>query len=36
MSLQAPSAVVMIRPHHFRSNPETQGDIQLHGAELDQ
>ncbi|QAX29634.1 citrulline utilization hydrolase CtlX [Leisingera sp. NJS204] len=25
-SLQAPSAVVMIRPHHFRSNPETQGD----------
>ena len=26
MSLQAPSAVVMVRPHHFRSNPETQGD----------
>ncbi|KIC22475.1 citrulline utilization hydrolase CtlX [Leisingera sp. ANG-Vp] len=25
-SLQAPSAVVMIRPHHFRSNPETQAD----------
>ena len=25
-SLQAPSAVVMIRPHHFRSNPETQDD----------
>ncbi|OBY27275.1 citrulline utilization hydrolase CtlX [Leisingera sp. JC1] len=25
-SLQAPSAVVMVRPHHFRSNPETQGD----------
>lgn len=25
-SLQAPSAVVMIRPHHFRSNPETKGD----------
>ena len=23
---QAPSAVVMIRPHHFRSNPQTQGD----------
>jgi hypothetical protein len=26
MTLQAPSAVVMIRPHHFRSNPETRGD----------
>mgnify|MGYP003674009323 CR=1 FL=1 len=26
MSLQAPSAVVMIRPHHFRSNPETRAD----------
>lgn len=26
MQVQAPSAVVMIRPHHFRSNPETQGD----------
>lgn len=25
-SLQAPSAVVMVRPHHFRSNPETQSD----------
>ncbi len=25
-SLQAPNAVVMVRPHHFRSNPETQGD----------
>ncbi|UWQ76651.1 citrulline utilization hydrolase CtlX [Leisingera sp. M658] len=25
-SLQAPSAVVMIRPHHFRSNPETKDD----------
>ncbi|WP_170398069.1 citrulline utilization hydrolase CtlX [Ruegeria arenilitoris] len=25
-SLQAPSAVVMIRPHAFTSNPETQGD----------
>lgn len=24
--LQAPGAVVMIRPHHFHSNPETQGD----------
>lgn len=23
---QAPSAAVMIRPHHFRPNPETQGD----------
>ncbi|MEP4038718.1 arginine deiminase-related protein [Pseudophaeobacter sp.] len=25
-NLQAPSAVVMIRPHHFCSNPDTQGD----------
>ncbi|AHD00728.1 citrulline utilization hydrolase CtlX [Leisingera methylohalidivorans] len=25
-SLQAPAAVVMVRPHQFRSNPETQGD----------
>ncbi|NVK14325.1 MAG: amidinotransferase [Rhodobacteraceae bacterium] len=25
-SLQAPSAVVMIRPHNFCSNPETKGD----------
>lgn len=25
-TLQAPRAVVMIRPHAFRSNPETQGD----------
>ncbi|MEW2913634.1 citrulline utilization hydrolase CtlX [Leisingera sp. JC11] len=25
-SLQAPSAVVMIRPHHFCSNPETKSD----------
>ncbi|MCD9149990.1 citrulline utilization hydrolase CtlX [Pseudophaeobacter flagellatus] len=25
-SLQAPGAVVMIRPHHFCSNPETKGD----------
>ncbi|KIC27441.1 citrulline utilization hydrolase CtlX [Leisingera sp. ANG-M6] len=25
-SLQAPSTVVMIRPHHFCSNPETKGD----------
>ncbi|MEX0305114.1 MAG: citrulline utilization hydrolase CtlX [Leisingera sp.] len=25
-SLQAPSSVVMIRPHHFCSNPETQSD----------
>lgn len=24
--IQAPDAVVMIRPHHFRSNPETKGD----------
>ncbi|WP_299409601.1 citrulline utilization hydrolase CtlX [uncultured Roseobacter sp.] len=26
MQMQAPTDVVMIRPHHFRSNPETQGD----------
>ncbi|KAE9631743.1 citrulline utilization hydrolase CtlX [Parasedimentitalea maritima] len=25
-TLQAPSSVVMIRPHQFRSNPETSGD----------
>ena len=25
-SIQAPSSVVMIRPHHFRSNPETRAD----------
>ncbi|MEB8431187.1 MULTISPECIES: citrulline utilization hydrolase CtlX [unclassified Cocleimonas] len=25
-SIQAPAAVVMIRPHHFRVNPETAGD----------
>ncbi|MGR3759489.1 citrulline utilization hydrolase CtlX [Roseobacteraceae bacterium NS-SX3] len=25
-SLQAPAAVVMIRPHHFQSNPETSSD----------
>ena len=23
---QAPSAVIMIRPHHFRPNPETVAD----------
>ncbi|MEQ1736536.1 MAG: arginine deiminase-related protein [Rhodoglobus sp.] len=26
MSVQAPGAVVLIRPHHFASNPETAGD----------
>ncbi|MEP2031166.1 MAG: arginine deiminase-related protein [Paracoccaceae bacterium] len=26
MQLQAPNSVVMIRPHHFRSNPQTKGD----------
>ena len=26
MHVQAPKSVVMIRPHHFRSNPETRGD----------
>lgn len=25
-SIQAPKAVVMIRPHHFRTNPETEQD----------
>ncbi len=25
-TLQAPQAAVMIRPHAFRSNPETRGD----------
>ncbi len=25
-SIQAPSSVVMIRPHHFRSNPQTRAD----------
>ena len=25
-SIQAPSAVVMVRPHHFHPNPETAGD----------
>ena len=25
-SIQAPKAVVMIRPHHFHPNPETEGD----------
>lgn len=26
MQVQAPGAVVMVRPHHFRSNPETAAD----------
>ncbi|CAN5498879.1 arginine deiminase-related protein [soil metagenome] len=26
MSVQAPAAVVLIRPHHFASNPQTAGD----------
>jgi hypothetical protein len=40
MSLQAPSAVVMIRPHRFRSNPETRDDNSYqtasngHGGEI--
>ena len=25
-SLQAPAAVAMVRPHHFRPNPETAAD----------
>ncbi len=33
-SVQAPSAVVMVRPHAFRSNPDTLGDnaFQVQGA----
>lgn len=31
--LQAPNAVVMIRPHHFRSNPETLADNAYQTAE---
>lgn len=32
MSVQAPSAVVMIRPHHFRSNPDTMADNSFQAA----
>jgi hypothetical protein len=31
---QAPCDVVMIRPHHFRSNPETQGDNPYQNASV--
>ncbi|WP_424986582.1 citrulline utilization hydrolase CtlX [Microbulbifer sp. S227A] len=32
MTLQAPSSVIMIRPHAFRSNPETRGDNAFQSA----
>ena len=37
-SIQAPSAVVMIRPHHFRVNPETAADnaFQIDSGNMDQ
>lgn len=37
-SAQAPSSVVMIRPHHFRVNPETAADntFQIDSTEMDQ
>ncbi len=37
-SVQAPSAVVMIRPHHFRVNPETAADnaFQINSEAMDQ
>ena len=37
-SMQAPSAVVMIRPHHFRVNPETAADnaFQQDSSAMDQ
>lgn len=37
-SVQAPSAVVMIRPHHFRVNPETAADnaFQQDSSAMDQ
>ncbi len=37
-SVQAPSSVVMIRPHHFRVNPETAADnaFQIDSTEMDQ
>ncbi len=34
MQLQAPQSVVMIRPHHFRSNPETQADNAFQRASI--
>jgi len=37
-NIQAPQAVVMIRPHHFKVNPETAADnaFQQDSAEMDQ
>ena len=35
MQIQAPSAVVMIRPHYFRSNPETMADNAFQKASPD-
>ena len=32
MSIQAPSAVVMIRPRHFTPNPETAADNSFQSA----
>lgn len=34
MSRQAPSAVVMIRPHKFRSNPDTSADNAFRTADV--
>jgi len=31
-AIQAPSAVVMIRPHHFHPNPQTIGDNSCNGT----
>lgn len=38
LKIQAPSAVVMIRPHHFRVNPETLADnaFQVDSSKMDQ
>lgn len=33
LSIQAPNAVVMVRPHHFSSNPETAGDNSFQSAQ---
>ena len=33
---QAPSSVIMIRPHHFHSNPETLADNSFQTTELTQ
>lgn len=38
IKVQAPSAVVMVRPHHFRVNPETLADnaFQVDSSKMDQ